>query len=266
MKCTLEGCENYFIPKTKRGKYCSKTCLDKSYNIKRRKKLKFTNCLNCDKPLPSDRHPNKSVCNSVCQSALVVKRKHVAKVKKVCKFCKNEFTTSYKVKVFCDDKCRYEQKLLDGKLNRQNTEIVKSFCGQNGCCNLLISRQRKRCEIHKGYWKVASERLERCLECDKELEPNRIKFCTTSCNTKHTNRNRCKLEKKLRKEKKPYEIKVPKPRAKKKKVMEDIKPVIAKKKSFKSCECGILFKGDADEIKCMPCRMGSTKTKKDEVE
>lgn len=117
-----------------------------------------------------------------------------------CEWCGKEKEYKYKshIKRFCSHKCSNEYKWTQRKKGDAKS-IICGVCGKE--FEVLLSQIRvreKRAKVSycsrecmgKGMKKAS---IRKCLECNKEFESTRAKFCSKKCSSKHrTNESQAK--------------------------------------------------------------------------
>lgn len=118
-------------------------------------------CSFCNKPVTRYKsnikfhHSTNLFCNKICQTDY---RKYIAKnKKKICKFCKQEFSVINNRKVFCDRECEKKSRGYIGGYVNVNCSY----------CNNIV--KKKRAELNRGKYKKS--------------------FCNKKCAAIYNNRN-----------------------------------------------------------------------------
>lgn len=117
-KC--ENCDNDHDSNYGSGRFCSSKC-SRSFSTKDKRSL-----------------INEKVSKSLTKDAY----------KKICKFCKNEFETKRKQRLFCSNSCASFYKM-------QNTDCkikISTACKKAGCGGLRKNSTRGKSGWYKGYW------------------------------------------------------------------------------------------------------------------
>ena len=187
IKCAF--CPNWFVPKIKTRKYCSRKCKQRANDKIKLKKhwvkqLKRFN-LPADTPKMCQACPNPIIecgfyvaCSQECRNKIDERNRTQAQ-KKPCKKCGNDITRARNYK-YCSDQCRYEA-WRDGKRKHpknsncrrcKNTITDKKqlvYCTAE--CRLKHI-QEKYDEAHEG---------KKCERCKTTLVNTRRTYCTDDC-------------------------------------------------------------------------------------
>lgn len=273
MRFCLE-CNKDISKENKLKQFCNTKC-----NTKYRRRYRKENglCAGCGE-IPDN--PKFETCTK-CREL-----RHVEKSTIECAICGEDFKTNISKAKACEGICtetyKKEQKAIHVANWYKRSGVKKRNCKEAGCKKYAI-KGKQRCDKHiiehKEKMRVArlvKQEVLFCVECGDELDHPKKKYCDTECSTKNFNaKKREKRQQEKAKEKPKPKKEKPVEKQKKTKTEkqkpEKIKTIKAKeaekhdtikvikkadnKPRFKTCKCGMLFKGKAEEEKCMPCRM-----------
>jgi hypothetical protein len=176
-----EFCGDDYTSKSKKSKYCSKSCLLKNFRRNLEPTIKLS-CDNCGEDLfrKQEYGHEHNFCSLTC--SLEYRYKNQTKESK-CERCGNSFTKRHSNHKFCSSKCKREH-------NEERVMFVEtecSFCkGKISRRKNLIGKQNFFCsrECEKGFRKSQSSEIRKCGQCNKDFEVSKSEkkiFCSMKC-------------------------------------------------------------------------------------
>ena len=145
-----------------------------------------TTCQQCGKTFQRRSH-NNEFCSLRCQrtNRNAVVRSRTASVTRKCLRCDTEFTTTYRHKLYCDERCKESFKRY-GKLAAEMGE-----CSECGTMFRMLSFRSRTCSStcgHERKKRLARRTLpqRRCVSCDKLFAPKKhnATTCSAVCRVK----------------------------------------------------------------------------------